>query len=189
MNAEQMAYKLYPYLCTNEYLTYCGDPFNKEACSNILGHFSFVSKNDENLHLSLPYTNSCSSLLSDPTDNNQLTTWAINAIWFLPQNIHYLYAEKGNRPLSQMATNDTCEQFAVYHTVRYHSNNFGQFACQSHVVMEVLYPILVHRQFTCYSPNDIISAALLIADTFNAALTHPQEWYSKGDKVLAPNKV
>ena len=100
MNAEQMAYKLYPYLCTNEYLTYCGDPFNKEACSNILGHFSFVSKNDENLHLSLPYTNSCSSLLSDPTDNNQLTTWAINAIWFLPQNIHYLYAEKGNRPLS-----------------------------------------------------------------------------------------
>ena len=55
--------------------------------------------------------------------------------------------------------------------------------------MEVLYPNFVHRQFTCYPPNDIISDALIIADTFNTALTHPQEWYSKGDKVLTPNKV
>ena len=39
MNAEQMAFKFYPYLCTKEYLAYCKDPFQDKACSNVLHHF------------------------------------------------------------------------------------------------------------------------------------------------------
>jgi DNA replicative helicase MCM subunit Mcm2 (Cdc46/Mcm family) len=47
---------------------------------------------------------------------------------------------------------------------------------------------LSHTPSTCVSSNDIISAALLIVDTFNVALTHPEEW-SVSDSKLHKRKV
>ena len=60
---------------------------------------------------------------------------------------------------------------------------------QCHGVMASdLYVKLSHTPSTCVSPNDIISAALLIVDTFNVALTHPDEW-SVSDSKLQKRKV
>ena len=141
------------------------------------------------MHLSLPYIKSHKSLLCDPAEGDQLTTWSVNAIKFLPTIIQHLYATKDNLPLVDRATNVTCQQVAAY-TARYHGNNFGLSACQCHGTMDsVLYPKLVHKQHTCSSPNSIISAALSIVNTFSTALTHPQEWYSKGGKVLTHDRV
>ena len=47
MNAEQeMAFKFYPYMATEEYRAYCKDPFREEHRSNVLRHFTYSSIDD-----------------------------------------------------------------------------------------------------------------------------------------------
>ena len=133
--------------------------------------------------LSPPFLNSYKSLLSDPKENWQLTTWSMNAIYFIPRIIHLLFAQKEDRPLDEMAENPACYEFALY-TDQYHSNNFGMSNGQCHgVVATNLYKALNHTASTCIFPNDIIPAAILIVDTFNVVLTHPEEW-SSSDNML-----
>ena len=104
MNVEQMAFGICPFLYTTEYYDYCRNLFDGTVSSKVLRHFSFVSMDNESLHLLLPYMSSHKSLLCDPVDNDQLKTWAINAIWFLPKSIHYLYMDKENQHLASMST-------------------------------------------------------------------------------------
>ena len=42
MDVEQITYNIYLFLCTKEYYTYCGNPFDEEVISLVLHHFSFV---------------------------------------------------------------------------------------------------------------------------------------------------
>ena len=188
MNVEQIAFEWYPYMKTEEYRAYCKAPFREEHRSNVIRHFTFPSIDDARVALSPPFLNSYKSLLFDPKEISQLTTWSMNAIYFIPRIIHLLFAQKEDRPLDEMANNQACYEFALY-TARYHSNTFGMSNGQCHGVMASdLYVKLSHTPSTCVSPNDIISAALLIVDTFNVALTHPDEW-SVSDSKLQKRKV
>ena len=49
--------------------------------------------------------------------------------------------------------------------------------------MEHLYEKLTYKPFTSIYPNDIILAALFIADTLNTTLTHPSEWKKSVKKI------
>ena len=49
INAEQYAFKFYPYLATEEYLTYYKDPFREENCSRVWVHSSYSLMDDEEL--------------------------------------------------------------------------------------------------------------------------------------------
>ena len=184
MNVEQIAFKFYHYLATEEYCAYCKDPFCDENRSNVLRHFTYSSVDDEEVTLSPPFLNSYKSLIFDPKEPSQLTTWTMNAIYFIPRIVHLLYAQREDRPLVQMPRHPICCTFALY-AVRYHSNNFGMSNGQCHgVVATNLYKGLNHTATTCVFPNDIISAAILIVDTFNVALTHPEEWSSSKSDMI-----
>ena len=113
INVGAMAFKIYQFLCINAYNEYFKNIFDEKVSSKVLHHFSFASIDDDSLNLSLPYINSHKSLLCDLVDNDQLTTWAINAIWFLPKIVHYLFADTRNLPVLKMANNVTCQNFAV----------------------------------------------------------------------------
>ena len=188
MNVEQIAFEWYHYMATEEYRDYCKAPFRDEHRSNVVRHFTFPSIDDAKVTLSPPFLNSYKSLLFDPKESWQLTTWSMNAMYFIPRIIHLLFAQKEDRPIDEMAEDATCYEFALY-TARYHSNTFGMSNGQCHGVMASdLYMKLSHTSLTCVSSNDIISAALLIVDTFNVSLTHPEEW-SVSDSKLHKRKV
>jgi hypothetical protein len=188
MNVEQTAFEWYPYMKTEEYRAYCKAPFREEHRSNVVRHFTFLSIDDPNVSLSPPFLNSYKGLLLDPKKSSQLTTWSMNAMYFIPRIIHLLFAQKLDRPLDETTEDQACYEFALY-TARYHSNTFGMSHGQCHGVMASdLYMKLTHTTLTCSSSNDIISAALLIVDTFNVSLTHPDEW-SVSQSKLPKRKV
>ena len=77
--------------------------------------------------------------------------------------------------LVDAASSSECQQLSSYASC-FHTNNFGTLSAICHGAMEHLYEKLTYKPFTSTYPNDIISAALFIADTLNTALTHPSEW-------------
>ena len=182
VNIQVEAFGIYPFLCEQGFNEYCRDPFNPENEKTVVDHFSFSAMLDEKITLTLPYVNSVKSLLQDPQNKDQLNTWSINAVYLLPKLIHYLWADRMHTTLVDAASSSECQQLSSY-AARFHSNNFGTSSAVCHGAMDHFYDKLTIKPFTSTYPNDIISAALFIADTFNTALTDPSEWLKSVKKI------
>ena len=176
-HVESKAFKIYPFLFNDVYIQFALNPMDEEVQNSVKEHYSFPAVDNPDVRLSPPFLNTSDTLLIDAKKQTTISTWVINAAWFIPFICHYIWADLKNKPVAEVAEDKHLQQLVLY-IVRYHSNAFGLTSTKIHGASQ-LYDFISDTNYTTQDPNDFIGAVLFISDSINTALTHPHEWFKK----------
>jgi hypothetical protein len=174
-NVEQMAFKSNPYSFTEDYENFAQDPNNIQFQKKVLDFYTYPAHDATEVRLSPPFLNTTLGFLGEKAIT--ISTWAINAAWFIPFICHFIWADLKNVPIATCIGDQGLKQLVLY-IVRYHSNAIGLTTLKIHGA-KYLYDKISATLNTTNDPNDIIGAVLLTSDIINVGLTHPDEWARK----------
>lgn len=169
------------------YENYCRNPFsdtNVTECKKLLT-FHNVAKNKL---LQPPFINTHESLTKDVGEAglNTLSTYNVNAMYFLPQIIHKILGYTKNKTASTLPTDDEAYQCSLY-AARFHSNQFGLTNIKMHGIAKWKYFRVYQRHESEDLPVEI-ACALLVCDIINVALSDPAMWDHNMQRIKPEEK-
>lgn len=162
-------------LYEDAYKNYCRNPFsdkNAAECKKLLT-FRNVAKDK---FLYPPFINTHESLTRDVGEAglNTLSTYNVNAMYFLPQIIHKILEYTKNKTASTLPTDEEAYECSLY-AARFHSNQFGLTNIKMHGIAKWKYFSVYQRHKSEDLPVEI-ACALLVCDIINVALSDPAMW-------------
>jgi len=173
-------------LFDDKFVDYCTKPFDDVVIKRMRELWSVPVEGMEGMKLKPPFVNKFITLTRHPGKNGTkaLNTWVANTAYFLPKIIHILFAEKLNKPLYQVGEEKVVVDMCLY-AVRYHGNSYGLTNVLVHGMAGKNYKTLPYAAHTNYSNGNIniIAAALMVCDMYNATLTHPDEFTNNVTKA------
>ena len=167
---------MYSFLYSDVFGAYCEDPFDVEAKKAFLEHFKVpvMAEGDgvAEKHIRPPFLVTWKSMACDDflgAGVQRVTSEMVNKWLFIPPIMHQLYAAQNNMQIEQASKTMTLHDIVLY-TMRHHVHQFGMLNCRGQQCMWECYKIPMTVLITS-GPNNIIGAALFIAETMNVALT------------------
>ena len=100
-NVESKAFKIYPSLFKEVYIRFTGNPTDEVVQNLVKKHYSFPAVDNPDKTLSPPFLNT-SELLIGAKKQTTISTWVINAAWFIPFICHYIWADLKNKPVAEV---------------------------------------------------------------------------------------
>lgn len=167
-------------LFDEKFVNYCKNPFDDDVIEEMRELWSVPVEGMEDMKLRPPFLNKFTTLTRHPgkSGTKALNTWVANTAYFLPKIIHILFAEKLNKSPSKVGEEKVVVDMCLY-AVRYHGNSYGLTNVLVHGMAGKNYKTLPYAAHTNYSSGNIINiiaAALMVCDMYNATLTHPDEF-------------
>ena len=167
---------MHTFLYSDEFRSYCENPFDVEAKDAFLEHFKvpFMTEGDvvAEKHIQPPFLVTWKSMACDTSlgaSVQRVTSEMVNKWLFIPPLMHQLYAAQNNMQIEQALETKALHVIVLY-TMRHHVHQFGMLNCRGQHCMSECYKIPYSPSIT-KGPNNIIGATLFIAETINVALT------------------